>query len=498
MCPSIAPFNKNKYDALMDGLECNELNYLEIEKELFRIDSEFYSKENILIETVIDKMHGKSIREYKGILDCSAFYPSITAYYNTKKEGIPFLRVNEIVDGVISITDDTVFLPEEIISENKNTIAVAYPGDIIIAKGGNTLAKVGLATMEYPKYATCRDVIILRSNELDKVNKYYLWAFLHCTYGQKILWRYASQTGQPHLTLPAIYNMKIPSVIVEFQNEVESLYKKSIQAKMESVKLYQEAQGMLMSELSIDINKYVNKLVNEKMFSESFLKSGRLDAEYYQPKYDYLYSQIKEFETCTLKELVNIKKSIEPGSKYYRDKGIPFIRVRDISIFGISKSEIKLPFDISPNINELFPREDTILYSKDGSIGIAYKIEKDMDVITSGALLHLSIKNKKYILPDYLALVLNSVVVSLQAEKDSNGAIIKHWKPSEIEKVIIPVIDMSIQFQISNLVKRSFEMRKYAEFLLNEVKQAVESIIEKGEEEALQRIKIGGKNSAKL
>ena len=61
-----------------------------------------------------------------------------------------------------------------------------------------------------------------------------------------------------------------------------------------------------------------------------------------------------------------------------------------------------------------------------------------MEVITSGALLHLTIKNPDEILPDYLTMVLNSPIVQLQAERDTNGAIIQHWKPSEIEKVVIP------------------------------------------------------------
>lgn len=45
-------------------------------------------------------------------------------------------------------------------NDNQTTISKAYPGDLVIAKGGNTLAKVGLVTNEYPVYATCRDVII--------------------------------------------------------------------------------------------------------------------------------------------------------------------------------------------------------------------------------------------------------------------------------------------------------------------------------------------------
>ncbi|WP_324171142.1 hypothetical protein [Sulfurimonas sp.] len=47
---------------------------------------------------------------------------------------------------------------------------------------------------------------------------------------------------------------------------------------------------------------------------------------------------------------------------------------------------------------------------KDGTVGIAYNIKKDTNIITFGAILHLTIKDNK-VLPEYLTLVLNSLVV---------------------------------------------------------------------------------------
>jgi len=125
----------------------------------------------------------------------------------------------------------------------------------------------------------------------------------------------------------------------------------------------------------------------------------------------------------------------------------------------------------------LQPKKDTILLSKDGSVGIAYKIEQDLDVITSGALLHLTVTNNDF-LPDYVTLVVNSEVVKMQAERDAGGSIIQHWKPSEIEQVIIPKVPMPTQQQISALIQESFVLRKESERLLAEAKEMVEREIE--------------------
>ena len=125
--------------------------------------------------------------------------------------------------------------------------------------------------------------------------------------------------------------------------------------------------------------------------------------------------------------------------------------------------------------------------SKDGSIGIAYKVEKDEDFITSGAIMHLQIADDN-ILPDYLTLVINSKVVQMQAERDAGGSIIQHWKPSEISNVVIPILPMEKQQEISQKVQESFRLRNESEHLLNVAKTAVEIAITESEEEAIHYI----------
>ena len=66
----------------MDGLECSEILLSHAKREESRFDSEYYSKENLLLQTIIDTAGNKTINEYGGVLDCSAFYPSITGYYS--------------------------------------------------------------------------------------------------------------------------------------------------------------------------------------------------------------------------------------------------------------------------------------------------------------------------------------------------------------------------------------------------------------------------------
>ena len=104
----------------------------ELDNIVCRIDAEYYHPDHIALEKKLNRLDLVSVRDAKGVFDCSAFYPSIVPYYNSEKIGIPFLRVNEIQNGLLHLTQDTVFLPHEILGENKSTIAKCKTGDLII------------------------------------------------------------------------------------------------------------------------------------------------------------------------------------------------------------------------------------------------------------------------------------------------------------------------------------------------------------------------------
>ncbi|MEZ5672643.1 MAG: hypothetical protein R3E08_09770 [Thiotrichaceae bacterium] len=74
----------------------------------------------------------------------------------------------------------------------------------------------------------------------------------------------------------------------------------------------------------------------------------------------------------------------------------------------------------------------------------------------------------------------------MQAERDAGGSIILHWRISEIENVIVPVVDMAIQTKIADLVQQSFALKSQSEQLLATAKRAVEIAIETDEQTALE------------
>lgn len=463
----------------MDGLECSEvwLSYIKKSNDIFRLDGFFFAKEFLDNENLLGKITTKSIQEIGGELRSFGAY-SLNNEVEYLSEGIPFIRGINMKKGTVDF-DNLLY-----ISDRANKLlwkSEVKPHTILLSMSG-TIGEVAIAQANW-NYPINSNQDIAKISFSKNINPYFVFTFMLTKYGQSYLRREARGSVQQHVFLSQIEQFKIPLFSDTFQNSIRKIIHQTHTLLDNGRTLYLQAEQFLLHELGMTDFTPSTEKVSVKSFSDSFGVSGRLDAEYYQTKYDTLFAKLSAVKTYLLDDLVWIKKSIEPGSNEYLSKGIPFVRVSDLSKYGLSKPEIHLSRIPFAHMN-LQPKKDTILLSKDGSVGIAYKVEKDLDIVTSGAILHLELKTNQF-LPDYLTLVLNSLIVKMQAERDAGGSIIQHWKPSEIEKVVIPWLPIDMQEQISRKIQESFSLRKESKELLERAIEAVEMSIEKDEQTAL-------------
>ena len=456
----------------MEGLEIKEKKLYEVlSNKDFRIDSSFYTKEPKKNPDLIYAKIGEHL--------ISSQY-GISIEMNTDSVGYPIYRMNEIHDMLCDLDVDKC---ADITQAEYDRFALK-DRDVLFNRT-NSFEWVGRTGIYYQNDDIQRTFAsyLVRLNPKDSILPEYLCAYLNCKYGEWDVKRRARQSiNQTNVNPEEVKEIEIPILDIDLQQKIQCCFTQANSLRILSQKTYSEAELISHNELGINSIAVTDVNVSQKRFSD-FINSDRLDAEYYQPKYDGLFSRLSEFETKRLGDIVRICKSIEPGSEAYQNQGIPFMRVSNLSKFGFSDTEIHLSSDEYGDV--IRPKQNTILLSKDGSVGIAYKVEQDMNVITSGAILHLTITDNEF-MPDYLTLVLNSVIVGMQAERDAGGSIIQHWKPSEIENVVIPKLSQEIQQEITNKVKESFVLRRESKRLLNLAKTAVEIAIEQGESAAME------------
>lgn len=478
---------------------CNVKTLKESFIETGRLDSEYYQPkyDDILHHIQAYKYGSKNLAEICDIKEENFIPKDDTTYKYVELANIG--KYGNIIGCSQQKGEDLPSRARRIVSKN----------DVVISSLEGSLDSCALVEEDYDGALCSTGFYVLKSSVL---NSETLLVLFKSPLVKELMRKGCSGTILTAIGRQELERIPIPLIRQEIQEEIAQHVQSSISLRKESQQLLEHAkltvegaiQGggkiaseyyvlqeksamelhiaiyVLLHEVGIISNdakvKVSNVVCSCKKLSDSFLASGRLDAEYYQPKYDLLFEKLKGFPTATIKEIATIQKSIEPGSDAYQEEGIPFIRVANLSKFGLSNSDVKL--DTTQFADTIRPQKDTILLSKDGSVGIAYKMEETQDVITSSAILHLQLTTPN-VLPDYLTLVLNSIVVKLQAERDAGGSIIQHWKPSEIEHIIIPILPMNEQQMIANKIKQSFKMRKDAQDLLLQAKCIIETAIEK-------------------
>lgn len=479
---------------------CNVKTLKESFIETGRLDAEYYQPkyDDILHHIQAYKYGSKNLAEICDIKEENFTPKDDTTYKYVELANIG--KYGNIIGCSQQKGEDLPLRARRIVSKN----------DVVISSLEGSLDSCALVEEDYDGALCSTGFYVLKSSVL---NSETLLVLFKSPLVKELMRKGCSGTILTAIGRQELERIPIPLIRQEIQDEIAQHVQSSISLRKESQQLLeyakltvegaiqngggkiasdyyvlQEKSAMelhiaiyvLLHEVGIISNdakvKVSNVVCSCKKLSDSFLASGRLDAEYYQPKYDLLFEKLKGFPTATIKEIATIQKSIEPGSDAYQEEGIPFIRVANLSKFGLSNSDVKL--DTTQFADTIRPQKDTILLSKDGSVGIAYKMEETQDVITSSAILHLQLTTPN-VLPDYLTLVLNSIVVKLQAERDAGGSIIQHWKPSEIEHVIIPILPMNEQQMITNKIKQSFKMREDAQDLLLQAKCIIETAIEK-------------------
>jgi len=251
----------------------------------------------------------------------------------------------------------------------------------------------------------------------------------------------------------------------------------------------QQAENLLLSELGLADYQPKHQLTFIKNYSDT-KAADRIDAEYFQPKYEEIINAIKNYSGRwdTLGNLVTVKKCVEVGSNEYQDEGIPFIRVSNLSLFEITKEKY-ISEKLYKQIKQNQPQKGEILFSKDATPGIAYYLDQTPSkMIPSSGILRLKTRSDN-IKNEYLTLVLNSFLTKEQVNRDVGGSVILHWRPDQVKETMIPILPQAKQTKIQQKIAESFNLCKQSKHLLECAKRAVEIAIEEDEQTAIGWLK---------
>lgn len=470
---------------MLEGLEVVEVNFSQCKNVIdFRIDSNTYLKEFLQTEQVLSAKPTLSIEEVSVSVQNFGAY-SLCNYINFVEEGIRFLMAQNIRENYID------WNASEFIDEKSHEMlwkSHCHKGQVLITMAGY----VGRAAV-YDK-----DEVISSNQAIAKItlknpeNAFLTSTFLNSKHGQNQIHRLQTATAQPNINMSLIKALKIPVFSVIFSCHISSLLLNSNNYKNDSDITYKKAEQTLLEAMGLADFKPSTQNTNIKTFAQSFGASGRLDAEHYQSKYDYLEKMFNQFERIKLQDLVNypISSGITPkaGGDDYTDaeNGVPFVRAVDLQngLVSIDNFNYIKPEIHTGILKRTQLKQNDFLFSIAGTVGRCAIFEHAFEANINQAVAILRFNDER-VNPYYLMIFFNSYIGKEFVEKYSRQGLQTNLNLAEVGDLSIPIIDLATQDKISQLVQQSFSLKAESERLLNLAKRAVEIAIEQDEVAAM-------------
>ena len=452
----------------MEGLEISVVKFSEMKNENgeLRIDSNFFlkrylsEKNNLLnkkitklgnIAFVTDGQHGYYERDEKSKIH-------MLAARNCKNFFADLMDAEPLAKWVDDKNKRSSLQEKDIVLSTRGTVGFCaiVLEDVLPANINQDVARIQLLT---------NDII-----------PEFLIIYLNCKYGQD--WMIKNQTGmvQQGISLDKVRQIPIPIFPDTFQSKIESIVK-SAHAKLEESKsLYSQAEDLLLGELGLKDWQPKNTLHTTKKFSD-FAQSGRLDAEYYQPKYDEIEKAIKSYKGGydIVSNLFNQNLDVCD----YKKTEYNYVEIGDVNVGDGSVSFNKVDTSELPDNAKRVLHKNDILISKvrpyRGAVAII-DFEQE-DLIGSGAFTVL--QEKSSYKKETLQILFRTAVYKDWLLKWNVGSSYPVIKDEDILNLPIPILPEAIQTKIASLIQQSFECKAQSKQLLEDAKRMVESEIEK-------------------
>ncbi len=459
----------------MEGLEISIKRLSEVltDNPTFRFDSEYFKKEYLEIFKILGK------KETEKTTVCTKW---ITQGPNPKfnEDGdIPCLTGRNINKGTVTYTNPDFIDEEEY--EKLKRFQLKHGDTLITLKGKGSIGHIGYVT-DSRKAIFSRNIGIIRP---DKIDSGYLNAFILSFYGVKLIERgETGGTGQSTLTTEYLKNIDVPRLKIE--SEIGNLVELSEQVLRNSQETYKQAEKLLLETLGLADFQPSQEPINVKSFSESFGSSSRLDAEYYQIKYEDYETLITNYKgshepfeiACSLKD-----KNFNPKDKIkYK-----YIELTNIGKLGeITGCTTGLGEELPTRARRKVATNDVVVSSIEGSLDSCALVSDEYNnaLCSTGFF----VVNSKKLNPETLLVLFKSEPIQALLKKGCSGTILTAISKAELSKIPIPLIDKATQEAIKKKINESFKLKKQSEHLLEVAKTTVEMAIEQNEQAAIQFI----------
>jgi type I restriction enzyme, S subunit len=463
----------------LEGLEISEIKKSLLNKVL-RIEAEFFQKKYLCIEAqLIKKLSAPLESLVSKVSDGTHFTPTYV------DEGVPFLSALNILDSKIDIEAGHQFITHK---EHLSLYRRCDPklGDILLRKVGVGPRWAAVVPAGLPEFSVFVSVALIRPRT-ELISPEVFTVFINGEYGQSQFLRVQKGASQPDLHLEDIREVLVPIFGGDFQEEITRMYKKLASLIEQSKTSYAQAEQALLEAVGLADFKPSTQNTNIKTFAQ-IGASSRLDAEYYQTKYEVFEATVKSNKngyTMIKNEYDQFNTvSRKPKTAYH------YIEISDVNVSDGTNSPILIEtIELPANAKFEVIKGDLIISKVRPNRGAVTVIEADFDnLIVSGAFTVLREKPSSVFTKEVLKVLLRTPIYREWMLQFNVGTQYPVIRDEDILNLPIPKIDLYTQNHISELVQKSFKLKAESERLLSVAKRAVEMAIEQNEAAAMHFI----------
>ena len=445
-----------------------------------RFDAEFFGKEFVFKERLLNSKNHKSIGSLATVTDGEHGSPDLD-----ENSGIIYLSGNNVKDNVLDFGNIRYC---SLKLHQKNLRSELQKNSVLMSIVG-TVGKASVICCDVLGN-TDRNVATIKkiSSEL---NPYFLSTFLNSRLGYFQTQRFSTGNVQPLLNLQQVRSIIVPIFSQLFQLKIEKLVKNAHLKLEQSKSLYAQAEALLLETIGLTNFTPSPENISIQSFKDSFGTSGRLDAEYYQPKYKDWAQTINDYKhgSATLANVCEVKdKNFTPTD----DKTYSYIELSDIDkVGGIAGATTSNGAALPTRARRLVKPGDVLVSSIEGSLSsCAIASEKYNDALCSTGFYVL--RSSKINAETLLAIMKSTPIQSL-LKQGCSGTILTAINNESFLKLPIPLIDAVTQQNIAAQIQESFKFKAESERLLEVAKRAVEIAIEQDEQAGLHYIDTAAK-----
>ncbi|MCD8381012.1 MAG: restriction endonuclease subunit S [Lachnospiraceae bacterium] len=460
------------YQNLLEGLEVSVVPLGEI-VSCERFDSEYYRKTLRSYQAKITSIEHKTLEEIADFL-IGPFGSAFNTENYVENGKYRYVRGKDVKPFILANNDNRYVPKEDYFRLNKYALREK---DILVSVVG-TLGNACIVTRnDLPAIFSCKSSVI-RCRE---TNPYFLLAYLNCKNGKQLLARNERGANQKGLNLPDIQKLPVPIFSSDFQEVISNIVCLAYDKSANSGGEYHKAENLLLHELGLTDHTPSNEQISIRSIRD-IAQTGRIDAEYYQPKYDAFEKTIKEYENGYT----------TPGSSFELIKTkclrdlpeYPYVEIGDIDIGTGSAEYHIIPTSKLPANAKIMTQKDDLIVSTVRPYRGAVAILKENDLLVSGAFTVL--RSKSCYPVQTLQVLFRTQLYKDWLLKYNVGTSYPVIKDEDILNIPIPVFKNEIHDRVKEYVCNSQEMIIRSKELLECAKRAVEMAIEQDEESAIQ------------